>query len=282
MPASSDGAKEPGESASALSSLAVVPFKRRFVVPGVALALLEVLAIAYPLWLLFDLGSLGVDTLLRTALPVCIGAILVWLGANAMWLMPLWQAVAARRHGEKVSKDLAARAYRITLKGPVRVLVLRTAVWTIAAGLTGLFLYVYGSWPLHRVAELTALAAVHSYIVSCIRAVWWAQIFGEMRAKLFAVGSPLRKFDDSHFRRFLLVSMIVAGGVLASQAAFAYYFVPITRQQYLQFETYFPLATVIGLIAWTVLARVMTSDLRSYLAVSRGETREAPPAAEIF
>ncbi len=282
MPTSSDGTKEPSESASALSSLAIVPFKRRFVVPGLALALLEVVAIAYPLWLLFDLGSLGVDTLLRTALPVCIGAVLVWLGANAMWLMPLWQAVAARRHGEKVNKDLAARAYRITLKGPVRVLALRTAVWTIAAGLTGLFLYVYGSWPLHRVAELTALAAVHSYIVSCIRAVWWAQIFGEMRAKLFAVGSPLKKFDDSHFRRFLLVSMIVAGGVLAAQAAFAYYFVPITRQQYLQFETYFPLATAIGLIAWTLLARMMTSDLRSYLAVSRGETREAPPAAEIF
>ena len=67
--------------------------------------------------------------------------------------------------------------------------------------------------------------------------------------------------------------MIVAGGVLAAQAAFAYYFVPISKQEYLQFETYFPVATVVGLIAWTVLARAMTSDLRRYLAVSRGEKR---------
>ena len=181
MPSSGEGTKESGDSAAALSSLAVVPFKRRFVVPGVVLALLELLAIGYPLWSFFDLGSLGADTLLRTALPVCIGAILVWIGAITMWLLPLWSAVAARRRGDKVSKELASRAYKITLKGPVRVLLLRTCVWTIAAGLTGLFLYVYGSWPLNRVAEITALAAAHSYIVSCLRAVWWAQILGGPR-----------------------------------------------------------------------------------------------------
>ncbi len=274
--------KEAGESAAALPSLANVPFKRRFVVPGVVLALVELIAIGYPLWSAFDLGALGADTLLRTALPVCIGAILVWVGAITMWLLPLWAAVAARRSGDKVSKELASRAYKITLKGPVRVLLLRTGVWTSAAGLTGLFLYVYGSWPLHRVAELTALAAAHSYIVSCVRALWWTKILSDVRVQLFAVGSPLRKFDDSHFRRFLLVAMIVAGGVLAAQAAFAYYFVPITRQQYLQFETYFPLATLLGIVTWSVLARAMTADLRNYLALSRGETRDAPPAAEIF
>ena len=93
---------------------------------------------------------------------------------------------------------------------------------------------------------MIALAAVHAYVVSCVRAVWWAQILGEVRERLFAVGSPLKRFDDSHFRRFMLVAMIVAGGVLAAQAAFAYYFVPITRAQYLQLETYVPVATLVG------------------------------------
>jgi signal transduction histidine kinase len=245
------------------------------------LAVLELIAVAYPLWNAFDLGELGADTLLRTALPVAVGAALVWLGAIAMWFLPLWTAVAARRRGEKVNKELAGRAYRITLKGPVRVLLLRTAVWTVAAALTGLFLSIYIDWPMHRVAELTALAALHSYIVSCVRAVWWAQILGEVRGRLFAVGSPLKKFDESHFRRFLLVAMIVAGGVLAAQAAFAYYFV-LNTQQYLQFQTYFPVATAIGLLAWSIFARLTTSDLRDYLAVSRGETKEASPAAQIF
>ena len=281
MPTSGDAGSGAGESTTALSTLARVPFKRRFVAPAVVLGVLEIVAVGYPLWVAFDLGALGADTLLRTALPVGIAAILVWMGVIAMWFLPLWSAVGARRTGEKVGKELAARAYRITLKGPVRVLLLRTTLWTCAAALTGVFLWLYNDWPLQRVAELSALAAVHSYIVSCVRAVWWAQILGEVRGRMFAVGSPLKKFDDSHFRRFLLVAMIVAGGILAAQAAFVYYFV-LTPAQYLQFETYLPVATLLGLVAWMVLARVMTADLRRYLAVSRGDTKEAPPAAAIY
>lgn len=260
-----------------------VPFKRRFATPAIVLALVEILAIGYPLWVAFDLGDLGAETLLRTALPVAIGASIVWLAATTAWLLPLWQAVVARRRGERVGKELAARAYRITLKGPVRVLLLRTGVWSGAALLTGLFLHIYEDWAMPKVAELTALAAIHAYIVSCVRAVWWAQILGEVRGRLFAVGSPLRRFDDSHFRRFTLVAMIVAGGVLAAQSAFAYYFVPITRTQYLQFQTYYPIAALVGVIAWAAFARWFTYDLRRYLAVSRGESvTDAPPAAMIY
>ena len=69
------------------------------------------------------------------------------VAAITAWLLPLWSAVVARRRGERVSKELAARAYRITLKGPVRVLLLRTGVWTGAAALTGLFLHIYEDWP---------------------------------------------------------------------------------------------------------------------------------------
>jgi signal transduction histidine kinase len=310
MTSTGDSERTASDSSTGLSSLpprvsdlggppggaALVPFKRRFVLPSLVLAALELLAVGYPVWVAFDLGDLGADTLLRTALPVGVAAVIVWWAAIATWLWPLWTAVAARRRGEKVGKDLAARAYRITLKGPVRVLLLRTGIWTGGAGLTGLFLYRYDSWPIHRVAELTALAAVHAYVVSCVRAVWWAQILGDVRGRLFAVGSPLRKFDDSHFRRFLLVAMIVAGGVLAAQAAFSYYFVLDSQQQlYLQFETYFPVATLLGLVGWTLFARVLTADLRRYLAVSRGQEssgagsgrdagkpREAPPAALIY
>ncbi|HEU0034474.1 MAG TPA: ATP-binding protein [Kofleriaceae bacterium] len=265
-------------------SLAAVPFKRRFFVPAVVLGIAELAFIGYPLWAAFDLYELPGDVLLRTMLPVGIGACVVWWGAITTWLLPLWSAVVARRRGERVDKELAARAYRITLKAPVRVLLLRTALWAGAAALTGVFFRIYGNWPWQRVAEITSLAAVHSYIISCIRAVWWAQIMGEIRARLFAAGSPLKRFDDSHFRRFTLVAMIVAGGVLASQAAFAYYFLnSITLQQFLQLETYFPVATLIGVAAWAAIAKVMTSDLRAYLAVSRGEKREsAPPAAVIY
>ncbi|HZJ63728.1 MAG TPA: ATP-binding protein [Kofleriaceae bacterium] len=261
-----------------------VPLKRLFLVPAAVLGLAELLFIAYPLWVAFDLGGLGSDTLLRTALPVGIGAVVVWMSAITAWLLPLWSAVAARRHGERVPKDLAARAYRITLKGPVRILLLRTGLWTASAALTALFFFIFRNWPIERVAEITALASVHAYILACVRAVWSAQILGEVRARLFAAGSPLKRFDDSHFRRFMLVSMIVAGGVLAAQAAFAYYFVPITFAQYLQFETYVAAATLVGVTAWLLFARTMTGDLRRYLAVSRGEEliTAAPPAPIIY
>ena len=266
-------------------ALATVPFRRRFFLPTIILGLAEIAFVGYPLWNAFDLGKLTGDTLLRTALPVAVGASIVWLGAITVWLLPLWQAVVARRQGERVSKELAQRAYRITLKGPVRVLLLRTALWAGAAGLTGVFFYTYEGWSWPMVAELMALATVHAYVVSCVRAVWWAQILGETRQRLFAAGSPLKKFDDSHYRRFMLVAMIVAGGVLGAQAAFAYYFVPISLVQYLQLETYFPLATLAGVAAWALLARVMTHDLRRYLAASRGEKPggpDAPPAAVIY
>jgi len=268
---------------SSAMSLVAVPFKRRFLVPTIVLGLAELLAIAYPLWIAFDLGSIGGETLFGTALPVGIGACIVWLAAITAWLLPLWAAVGARRRGERVNKDLAARAYRITIKGPVRVLLLRTGLWAGAACLTGVFLHLYQDWPVHRVAEITAVAAVHAYVVSCVRAVWWAQIFGEIRVRLFAAGSPLKRFDDSHFRRFMLVAMIVAGGVLGAQAAFAYYFVPITREQYLQLQTFYPIAAIAGVIGWSLVARMFTFDLRRYLRQSRGEVIEAaPPAAAIY
>jgi len=273
---------QPDASAASTTALATVPFKRRFLAPAIVLGLAEVVLVGYPLWVQFDLGDLGADILMRTALPVAIGGCVVWLAALVGWFLPLWQAVQARRKGERVNKDLAARAYRITLKGPVRALVLRTAVWTCAAGLTGLFLHIYRDWPLERIAEIMALASVHAYTVSCVRAAWWASILGEVRTRLFSAGSPLKRFDDSHFRRFMLVGMIVAGGVLAAQAAFAYYFIPISNAQYRQLETYFPMGALAGLIAWSIVAKLMTRDLRKYLAASRGEIVDAAPAAVIY
>jgi signal transduction histidine kinase len=259
-----------------------VPFRRRLVVPGIVLGLLEILAIGYPLWSAFDLGDLGADTLLRTVVPVAVGGIVVWWFAIVSWFLPLWQAVRARRHGERVGKELAGRAYRASLKGPVRVLLLRTGIWTIGAALAGMFLDIYNDWTSDRVAALIAIAAVHSYIVSCLRALWTAQVLGDVRGRLFASGSPLKKFDESHFRRFVLVAMIVAGGVLAAQAAFAYYFMPELRgEKYLQLEELYPMAVAIGLSVWVVIARTMTRDLRTYLSASRGEPVASPPAAAI-
>src|SRR3990167_3746001 len=44
------------QSTTALSFVSV-PFRRRFLVPGIVLGLAELIAIAYPLWIAFDLGD---------------------------------------------------------------------------------------------------------------------------------------------------------------------------------------------------------------------------------
>src|SRR6185436_13578175 len=66
--------------ASAMS-IAAVPFKRRFLMPAIVLGLLELIGIGYPLWVAFELGDVGGQTLLSTAVPVGIGACVVWIAA---------------------------------------------------------------------------------------------------------------------------------------------------------------------------------------------------------
>src|SRR4051794_27075445 len=118
-------------------AIAAVPFKRRFFLPRVVLGLAQIVLLIYPLWTAFDRGALPGDPVRRASLPAGIGGCIVWLGAPPTWLLPLWSAVVARRRGERVDKELAARAYRITFKGPIRVLLLRTSLWGGAAALTG-------------------------------------------------------------------------------------------------------------------------------------------------
>ena len=131
-------------SSSALS-LAAVPFKRRFVAPGDrARASSRSSRSATRCGSRSISASSAPSTLLRTALPVARrGVRRVARRDHAVAVAAVaarsWRAAAA----SSVNKELAARAYRITLKGPVRVLLLRTGVWAGAAALTGLFLHIY-------------------------------------------------------------------------------------------------------------------------------------------
>ena len=92
---------------------------------------LELIGVGYPLWVAFDLGDLGADTLLRTALPVgdrrgrrvargdhdvAVAAVVGGRGAPAR---------RARSTRSSRRARIASRS-----RAPVRVLLLRTGVWT--------------------------------------------------------------------------------------------------------------------------------------------------------
>jgi len=251
-----------------------LPFKRHFLLPGLVMAAAEILLVVLPLWSLFDLGLVDSSILMRVAIPVVIGALLLWSAALTAWLMPVRTAVVLRRRGDKVPKELAARAYRATLRVPLRALILRTGLWAAIAALTGVFLVDYASWPWPRVAALASLAALHAGILAAARGVWLARILGRVRQRLFAVSSPLRRFRDGYYRRLILVATVVATGTLTAQAAFLYYFVPIGYEQYLAVETYLPLAVVVALVLWAAAARLLTRDFRTYLTAVEGESAE--------
>jgi hypothetical protein len=216
------------------------------------------------------MGQLA-GTLLRIAVPVLVGAALLWTAAQTTWLLPVRTAVLMRRRGERVTKELAARAYRATIRTPLRALLLRTGLWTGSAGLVGLFLVQYAGWPLSRVAELTALAGLHAYVLSALRAAVLATILQDIRTRLFTVLPPLRRFTDGYFRRLVLVSMVVTAGTVGAQAAFLYYFLPVANEQYLQVETMMPVAAALGLAMWILVARRATRSFHGYLEATQGE-----------
>jgi signal transduction histidine kinase len=259
-------------------------FKRRFFLPAVILLAAEVFAVGLPLWWMFNVSSIPRAILLRTALPVSVAAVAIWSAAVLVWLWPLRAVVLARRQGVKPEPEIAARADRFTQRAAVRALILRTALWAGASATAGLFFRRYAGWQMQQVAEITALAALHAYVISCLRAVWWHSILLSVRERLFRPASLTQRFDEAHFRRLLLVTMVVAGGVLAAQAAFAYYFVPISFEQYLQLQTYMPVATALGLLIWALFARWTTTTLRRYLRNAQGDPRAttSEPAAVVY
>jgi signal transduction histidine kinase len=266
------------------SRAVTVPFKRRFFLPAVTLLAAEIGVVGLPLWSMFDLSDISRSILVRTALPVAVAAVAVWTVAVGSWLWPLRGVVLARTQGIKPDPELAARADRFTQRAAVRALVLRTALWAGAAAITGMFFMRYAGWRTHRVAEMAAIAALHSYTVSCVRAMWWHRILGSVRSSLFHRSSPIVRFEEAHFRQLMLVTMVVSGGILAAQAAFVYYFVPISFEQYLQLQTYVPVALSAGLLIWILVARLLTVGVRRYLRAARGESSgvAASPAAIVY
>ncbi|MEM9491966.1 MAG: hypothetical protein AAGC55_22665, partial [Myxococcota bacterium] len=259
-------------------------FKRHLFVPGVIIAVAELLLVALPLWKLFDLGEVAPSVLWRVAIPTLTGAALTWLAIVAMWLAPIQRAVQAQRRHRRVPDALAASAYLATLRVPFRVLIARSVIWATAALIISAFLVRYADWTWPRCVQMTSLAGLHAFCVNLIRAVWSAGILAELRAQLFPGRAVLQRFADEYFSRLILVAAVVVGGTVIALSAFLYYLLPIGVDRYLGIQTYLSPALGLGLLVWTGLARRLTRKLETYfqVAVGAGDSSSRPTAIAVY
>lgn len=250
-------------------------FRRRMFVTGVVLAVAEILVVVVPLWLLFGLGDVPTSLLAPVAVPVALALTVLWFSLVSAWLSPVHRALAARRRGEPVDPALAQETYRTTLDLPLKILVLRTASWTVGALCVGLFLMGSTGRGPRYAAEMASIALLHSWAINIARALWQGPILASARLYLSPERTWLERFADGYFGRLVLVAALAAGGTLAAFSAFVYYFLPISGEQYLLVQIYFPAAAILGVLIWIYIARKNTVQLERYLA-SRGGAGDEP------
>jgi signal transduction histidine kinase len=246
-------------------------FKRHFVLPGLALALLELAAIAWPVLSLFRPAMGDRAILLRIAIPVLACAQLTWWAAIGSWLSPIYRAIQTKRRGQRLPDDLAESAYRSTWRLPRRALLLRVSLWMSIAVAHGLYLDHYGDWTTKQVIELSAVTGLCAFAVSLVRSVWYQLILARLRRRLFAGVAPLKEFSDGYFGVLMHVAMVVSAGTAVAIAAFTYYFLPISFEQTLQLHLVIPAALLLALVGMTVVTSHACRVVEAYL---RGSTAE--------
>ena len=251
-------------------------FRKHMFITDVALAVAELGMVALPLWLLFDLGDVPASSLARVVVPVAVVLSALWAVVLGTWRAPVRRLLATRRRGQPIEPALERAAYLASLRLPLRILVLRTALWVAGALCVGLFLVAYHERGPRQAAEMASIALLHAWAVNILRALWHGAILSSLRLHLYPERTWLERFTDGYFGRLVLVAAVVFGGTLASFSAFVYYFLPISGEQYLLIQIYFPAAAVAGILIWLLVARLNTHKLRRYLAPDAPDGQPGP------
>lgn len=261
-----------------------IAFKRHLALPGAIFLVAEIACVVVPLLHLFAPHIEETGDLLRIAVPAFVGAELVWLGALALWFRPLYRTVVLKRRGKRLPEEVALEGYQSSWSLPLRLLLLRTLLWSAVALVHGLYFVEYSGWSLRGALELTALAIVHGFATNLGRVAWLQYLLARSRRRLFRGVARLRMFADGYFPALILVSLTCVGGTLTATAAFVYFFLPVTIDQYLAMQPYFALALVVtsvGLFLFGLRARrIVDNYLESQGGGAIGRSLEANSAGD--
>jgi signal transduction histidine kinase len=241
---------------------------RRLVVPELALALAEILVVGYPIFDSWTLDDPQRRTLLATAPPAIAFATIVWLLALRGWLLPLTDAARRRARGEVLEGAARDAAHRAILRLPLRALCLRTALFAACGAVLPAILHLRAAFPLDSVLTCAVIATTHGFAANVFRALWYARVLERARPAVLPDLDDLARFAGRYKERLVLSTTATGVVGIAAIAFFAWYFIPINLEHYLQLETFYP-ATILALsLLWYVVVKRQFRAVDTYLAAA--------------
>ena len=191
-----------------------------------------------------------------------VAGLMVWMGFMGVWLLPLL------RGGD------AAQSYPRIRKLPGRALMLRQALWgALGVGLA-VHLHSSGQLAANLIFPLVSVCLIHSLVVGLARWVLHGRLLRMVmnRANLLP---PWRQMQMDSLRQRLVeiaVVLAVAGGLFV--CIFTLAFVPLSVEQYVLVETYFPWTLVLIALYWYLM--VIPRQVAPLMQYLEGEDRSSP------
>ncbi|MFH0901958.1 MAG: hypothetical protein V2A73_15115, partial [Pseudomonadota bacterium] len=247
------------------SRLHEVKLVRRIVASEIVLTAFELVMVAWPLLRLFRLLEERRAVISSVGIPVLAGALLLWSAALASWLTPIARLAAERMKGFGHGENLIGSAHRSLTKTPLRAVWLRTGLWMAVAVSLGITCACYCGWSPARVAALVSIAALHAFIASVPRSAWYSFVFDRLRRQLLPEMEPVREFGKCYVGRLLLAALCIGAAALAALAAFFYFFLPITEEEYLKVQAILPALIATANVGWYFYVRLATRPIDSFL-----------------
>ena len=193
-----------------------------------------------------------------------VAGLLVWMCAMGVWLLPLLRG----KDPEDASVYFKAR------KIPGRALLLRQVLWGVLGLGLAIQLHGAGQLPADQAIPLISICLIHSFVVGLVRWVLHGRLLRLVlgRANLLP---PWREMQMDSLRGRLVeiaVLLAVAGGLFL--CLFTLLFVPLSLEQYVLVETYFPWTLMVLVLCWYL--GVVPRQVAPLMESLRGEDQSSP------
>jgi len=241
--------------------------ERRLVIISLAAEVLftfgEGVFVVYPLLLFFPVLEAHVELLGAGALAWAI-----WLLSFIRLLRPVLQHQTA-----------AGRRYRLAQSVPRHAMALRLGLWGGLGLVAAALLVPRGELPPPQAFPLLNTCLVHSLALALLR---WALHKRLLRGYLTQRGlnPPWMQLQaDTLVDRLTEVALVLGAVTAAALIPFVFLFVPISLEQFLQMETYFPwTGVVLGVIWYFVVVPRQARPVLSYIQAVAAKREPAPGA----